>query len=601
MVVRPHIPYSGGPEELMMAAHDPLAHDREDSVVATKRAVLYLRVSTPSQVNTDYNPEGISLPAQREACEPKASALDAEIIREFVEPGRSAATIDKRPVFQEMLAWIKEQGDIDYVIVYHFNRIFRNSIDAALTKRDLRKLGVRVVSTILDLGDGPEGDMVETILNAVDEYRSRADGADISYKMGAKARNGGTLGRAPLGYLNIRDTSEGRNIGTVEIDPERGPLVRSAFELYATGDFSLESLADELTQRGLRTRPGRFPSGPISNSKLHVMLRDRYYVGYITYKEDEFAGRHPKLIGEELFERVQDILDERGGIGMRKRRHHHYLKGSLWCGRCHEAGREYRMILTWITGRRGGRYPYFYCRGRQERDCDTSYVNVDAVEDAVLKFWGTLQLAPELIDGIKALLDETLSEKEHATTLLHEQLSAELIRLDTQEENLLDLVADGRGDSDKVKSRLRDIQHKRQKLTRQLDEGDERLNSATEFVASAAELLRDPQELYRQCGPEQRKMLNQAVFEKFYIVQEDVTDAVLKPPFDELIGVKKRWEANGAGEPVVKRIGREDTPIPTLANAFFDGGSNKGVMVEVMRLCSNPSWPVDLGLCSTKA
>ena len=209
MVVRPHIPYSGGPEELMMAAHDPLAHDREDSVVATKRAVLYLRVSTPSQVNTDYNPEGISLPAQREACEPKASALDAEIIREFVEPGRSAATIDKRPVFQEMLAWIKEQGDIDYVIVYHFNRIFRNSIDAALTKRDLRKLGVRVVSTILDLGDGPEGDMVETILNAVDEYRSRADGADISYKMGAKARNGGTLGRAPLGYLNISGHERG--------------------------------------------------------------------------------------------------------------------------------------------------------------------------------------------------------------------------------------------------------------------------------------------------------------------------------------------------------------------------------------------------------
>src|ERR1039458_10179249 len=100
----------------------------------TKRAVVYLRVSTPSQVNTDYDPEGISIPAQREKCEQKGRQLgDTEIVREFVEPGRTATSIDKRPVFQEMLAWVKAQGDIDYIIVYHFSRIFRNSIDAAVT------------------------------------------------------------------------------------------------------------------------------------------------------------------------------------------------------------------------------------------------------------------------------------------------------------------------------------------------------------------------------------------------------------------------------------------------------------------------------------
>jgi hypothetical protein len=76
-----------------------------------KRAVIYLRVSTPSQVKTDYNPEGISLPAQRDACELKAAALETDIVREFVEPGRSATSIDKRPVFQEMLAWIKRRKE----------------------------------------------------------------------------------------------------------------------------------------------------------------------------------------------------------------------------------------------------------------------------------------------------------------------------------------------------------------------------------------------------------------------------------------------------------------------------------------------------------
>ena len=71
--------------------------------------MLYLRVSTPSQVNTDYSGEGISIGAQRTACQQKAAALGAEVVFEFVEPGRTATTIDKRPVFQEMMAWLKAE------------------------------------------------------------------------------------------------------------------------------------------------------------------------------------------------------------------------------------------------------------------------------------------------------------------------------------------------------------------------------------------------------------------------------------------------------------------------------------------------------------
>ena len=193
---------------------------RPEPEAAAKRSVIYLRVSTPSQVMTDYNPEGISLPARREACQLKAAALGAEVLREFVEPGRSATSTEHRPVFQEMMAWIKSQQDVDYIIVYQFNRIFRNSIDAVIAEGDLSKVGTRVVPTVMDLGEGPESDMVEIIMHAVGEYQSKANGADIAYKMRAKARNGGTLGRAPLGYINARDISEGRNIGIVKLDPD---------------------------------------------------------------------------------------------------------------------------------------------------------------------------------------------------------------------------------------------------------------------------------------------------------------------------------------------------------------------------------------------
>jgi site-specific DNA recombinase len=50
------------------------------------RAVLYLRVSTPSQVKTDYDPEGISIPAQREACQHKAAQMGVEVVDGACEP-----------------------------------------------------------------------------------------------------------------------------------------------------------------------------------------------------------------------------------------------------------------------------------------------------------------------------------------------------------------------------------------------------------------------------------------------------------------------------------------------------------------------------------
>src|SRR5438270_384461 len=76
------------------------------------------------------------------------------------------------------------------------------------------------------------GDLVATVLDGVNEYQSRASGADIAYKMGRKIINGGSVGRARIGYLNVRDTSEGREIRTIAVDPVRAPLVRTAFELY---------------------------------------------------------------------------------------------------------------------------------------------------------------------------------------------------------------------------------------------------------------------------------------------------------------------------------------------------------------------------------
>jgi transcriptional regulator with XRE-family HTH domain len=156
-----------------------------------KTAVLYLRVSTPSQVQTDYDPEGISIPAQRVACERKAEQMGLTVVGEYMEPGRSATTIEKRPVFQDMLAQIKAERDVDYVIVYNLSRLNRNRVDDMKVIMMMRSLKVTLISAQENIDETPAGQLMHGILAAINEYRSNADGADIRYKMGQKAKTAG--------------------------------------------------------------------------------------------------------------------------------------------------------------------------------------------------------------------------------------------------------------------------------------------------------------------------------------------------------------------------------------------------------------------------
>jgi DNA invertase Pin-like site-specific DNA recombinase len=154
-----------------------------------------------------------------------------------------------------MLDRIRRERDVDYVIVYELSRMNRNRIDDAIVMADLRKRGISLVSATESIDDTPVGQLMHGILAAFNEYRSREDGADIAYKMGQKAKKGGTLGQATIGYLNVMlELDDGRKIRTVEIDPARGPLVQVAFKLYATGDYSVIDIERIMTERGLVTR-----------------------------------------------------------------------------------------------------------------------------------------------------------------------------------------------------------------------------------------------------------------------------------------------------------------------------------------------------------
>lgn len=295
---------------------------------AVKRSVYLLRVSTKRQMDTgiDLDPEGNSVPTQRAWCDKKNKELGAVKVDEYIEPGTSGQYMDKRPVFKQLLKRIAEQRDVDYVVIYMRSRIFRNYIEAAIIKQQLNALGVKLVSAKENFGDDDMGEAMEAVTDVFNWLEVRRNGKDISAKMLNKVEHGGTNGKAKLGYVNVTVRIDDRKVNTVALDDERAKYIVMAFELMATGRYAnTDQLRDKLTDAGLRMpRNGQ----PISIQTLWRLLRDTYYIGIVTYRGMEYEGKHPKLIPEELFHRVQRVLDTHSGSGTRQRTHYHYLKGT---------------------------------------------------------------------------------------------------------------------------------------------------------------------------------------------------------------------------------------------------------------------------------
>ena len=573
---------------------------------STKRAVLYLRVSTPRQMDTavDIDADGNSISTQREFSLRRAASVQAVVDREFIEPGNSAQTIEKRPVFRELLRYVAEHPEIDYVIIYMRSRAFRNFGDAVLTKRQLAKLGVKLISAKEDFGEGYLADAMEAVTDIFNEMEVRRNGEDIKAKLRNKALNGGTVTRAKLGYLNIRAEQDGRLFNSIGLDPKRAPLVLKVFELYATGEYSIDLLTTAMADLGLTTRPSaRWPrEQPVSDSKLHRMLSDPYYAGWVTVDGDLIPGRHEAIVSQALFDRVQEVLNLRSSRGQRDRVLSHYLKGALYCERCHQAGRTSRLIYTEVNGN-GGRYGYYLCRSRQVGLCDLPHLPVAQVEEAIAARYTLLQVPEDFAGTVRAELETTMADQQRLTQELHANLTKQLTKLEAREERLIDLAADGALTRAKIQQRSNAIHLERARIQTQLSDTSEQLALGAQRLREALDLVADPARLYRRALDDTRRQLNQTFYRRFYLDDDTrvtVTSDVLNPPFDEIqdaswvyrrqkdLALRHRTSADqlptkstNENRPGHKTGPVQDHQTPVLADIFRVNGSSKRVMVEL--------------------
>jgi len=559
--------------------------DTDTPTDAVKRAVLYLRVSSRGQLETDYDDDGLSIAAQRERCAQKAAEYGAVVVDEYIERAESAKT-NQRPELTRMLRRIKEQRDVDYVICWKVDRFARNRRDDANMLFEIELAGARLISATENIDQTPAGRLMHGMLASFAEYYSRNLANEVVKGATEKAKRGGTPGLARLGYLNVREQlPQGGEVRTITIDRERAPLIHWAFETYATGLYSTADMMLLLEARGLRTRGNRrCGPQPLGLSSVHDMLSCSYYAGIVTYRGKRYPGRHEPIISQELFDRVQAVLQSHNHAGERDRKHQHYLKGTIRCGTC-----GCRLVYSQNKGN-GGTYEYFICKRNQRGECPQSYQPVDLVEAAIENHYRGVAITEAEREEIRQAITEDLGERAAVAQQEIDRCQGVLEEVKEQERKLLNMHYE-----DRITSELFDDEQTR--LRRRREDAEAliaRLNLGYQDIADTLDLALEVlgenlHDLYLRADDTVRRLLNQAIFNALYVCEETVTAAEMTGPFAALRDLRDAIHRLPSSTPhpapavVASTLPKNaKAPVPSGERELLDVGSISEVLVETV-------------------
>ena len=309
-----------------------------------KQCFGYVRVSTQKQG------EGISLDAQKDAIEYFASKNDISIVKWFEETQTAAKK--GRPVFAELTKTLK-RGKADGVVMHKIDRSARNFFDWAKIG-ELADSGIEVhfATESLDF-QSRGGRLTANIQMAVAEDYVRNLKAEIHKGQHAQLERGYYPFSAPIGYLN----NGKKKLKT--IDPVLGPFIRQTFELYASGQYSFESLRQEMAKHGFKQANGK----PRSRGCIEAILGNPFYMGLIRIKAtgETYQGAHEPTITATTYEQVQLLKADRKSKQVT--RHQHLFRGLFACKQCDRS-----MIPEKQKGHCYYRCHYSGCAGNSIRE-----------------------------------------------------------------------------------------------------------------------------------------------------------------------------------------------------------------------------------------
>ena len=405
-------------------------------------AVIYARYSSDNQREE-------SIEGQIRECTAYAEKNGITIVKHYIDRAISAKT-DNRPEFQQMIK-DSDKKLFDIVLVWKLDRFARNRYDSARYKTQLKKNGVKLMSATEIISEGPEGIILESVLEGYAEYYS----ADLAEKVVRgqtenilKGRCNG--GRGTFGYTLDSERK-------FHIDPLTSPFVLESFRKYNEGS-TMKEIRDWLNENGIKNPVG----GAFTYNSVEHMLKNRRYIGELKFRDVVVPDAIPPIVPLELFDDVQEkIAKNKKAPARRKAEDDYLLTTKLHCGCCGAL-----MFGESGTSRTGEVHRYYKCAtAKKKKGCKKKTVRKQWLEDLVVN--QTMQLVRDdaAMESIIAKVME-LQDRENTNLPLYEK---QLRDAESGIQNMLNAIQAGILTSS-TKERLEQLEETKRELEARIAE-----------------------------------------------------------------------------------------------------------------------------------
>lgn len=423
----------------------------------------------------------------------------------------------ERPKF-EWLVHSLLNGEFKGVIFLCWDRASRNKNDDNIIRK-LIKLGIdiRFVQTSYDRSSS--GELHMDVDGMFSQHYSRVISEKVTNTTRKMRDDGICTYKAPLGYENTGDPRY------KPFDELRAPLIKQLFEKYAEGTWSLTDLARWANENGLVTRPTRRKrtmeemlsdedveiqpvSRPLTFNHIHKILTNLFYTGKVLGNDGIYipSKSHQPLVSEELYYRVQSLLNTKKTSVHYTEKLYFPYRGLLRCDSCNRVYSPYKQKGIDYYG------------ARCVKGCENNNRNINAVyiENKVGEILSKLSFTDEELAEIDSKVRSeisTLESKRQREIRSFEQQKRKL-REDQSylRKNKLTLLRTGTYTPEDFLKEESEIAQKIKVLREKEEASDVSMEEVVKDTILLSELLKDAYLYYVLANPTEKQQIITKIF-----------------------------------------------------------------------------------------
>jgi len=332
-----------------------------------------------------------SIQSQREALRELTANKDLSILKFFTEA--KSAKAPGRPVFNQLIDKIYERDDIKGIVCWSINRLTRNPVDTGTLQWLLQQGDIDEIVTPTKTYTEVDSDFIMAIEGAQANRFIRDLRRDTLRGVKKKIE----MGMAPLlalpGYKNNTYKKQGER--DISPHPRYFSLMRQVFDAALTGNYTISDLYEMAKKLGVKNNLGR----EISLTQMHNCLKSPFYTGRFVYTNKIYQGNHKRMLTDEEFDSIQDILS--GRFKPREYKHD-FITGLVRCGECGGMITAEEHSKTLKNGQRKT-YQYYRCTKKSGK-CNQLYISAKDLENQMSQFLGEIKISNRFINwAIKQL------------------------------------------------------------------------------------------------------------------------------------------------------------------------------------------------------